>query len=271
MKRTRLLALCSALFLSTPVLAQEPAPPAQGTTSQSMGIAISASQGEDGEMAIMSFSSDEGVGNVFSAPIMMSGEGMMLPGMMDQFGLLSQQSIQEELDFVGEQRDQYKKLQQDYNSRIRQKMEAMNKGGFDPEKAKSFGEEIRALKEQQARDIEELLLPHQVNRLKQIQLQQRMKAMGLNALNDKKLAEELGMSEEQLEKLKERAKELSSDLQKKIQELREETQQTLLKELSKDQQEKLKELTGSKFDLPAPKPLEARRSRDGARSQEDDR
>jgi DNA anti-recombination protein RmuC len=98
-----------------------------------------------------------------------------------------------------------------------------------------------------------------------------MKAMGLNALNDKKLAEELGMTEEQLEKLKERAKELSSELQKKIQELREETQQTLLKELSKDQREKLQEMTGSKFDMPAPKPLEMRRPRGSESSRENDR
>jgi|688.fasta_scaffold215822_2 DNA-binding Xre family transcriptional regulator len=271
MKRSGLLALCSALILSAPVLAQEQPPPPEGAATQKMGIAISASQGEGGEMQIMSFSSDDGVGNVFSAPMMIGGEGMLLPGMMDQFGLLSQDSIQEELDFVGEQRDQYKKLQQDYNSRIREKMESMNKGGFDPEKAKNFGEEIRVLKEQQARDIEDLLLPHQINRLKQIQLQQRMKAMGLNALNDKKLAEELGMTEEQLEKLKERAKELSSELQKKIQELREETQQTLLKELSKDQREKLQEMTGSKFDMPAPKPLEMRRPRGSESSRENDR
>lgn len=271
MKRSSLLALCSALLLSTPALAQEPAPPAEGSSTQKMGIAISASQGEGGEMQIMSFSSEDGVGNVFSAPLMIGGEGMMVPGMMDQFGLLSQQSIQEELDFVGEQREQYKRLQQDYNSRIREKMEAMNKGGFAPEKAKNFGEEIRVLKEQQSRDIEELLLPHQVNRLKQIQLQQRMKAMGLNALNDKKLAEELGMTEEQLEKLKERAKELSSELQKKMQALREETQQALLKELSKDQQEKLKELTGSKFEVPMPKPLETRRGREGGRQGDGDR
>jgi DNA-binding Xre family transcriptional regulator len=262
MKRMMLLTLGMAL-LSLPALAQEqpPAPPAQAT--QSMGIAISASPGESGEMAIMSFSSDEGVGEVFSAPMMIGGEGMMLPGMMDQFGLLSQQSIQDELDFVGEQREQYKRLQKDYNDRIREKMVSMNKGGFDPEKAKSFGEEIRALKEQQARDIEELLLPHQGNRLKQIQLQNKMKALGLNALNDKKLAEELGMSEEQLEQLKEKAKELSAELQKKIKALREETQETLLKELTKDQQEKLKELTGDKFEMPAPKPLEFRRGRGG--------
>ena len=59
-----------------------------------------------------------------------------------------------------------------------------------------------------------------------------MKALGLNAFNDKKLAEELGMTEEQLEQLKEKAKELSADLQKKIKALREETQETLLKELT---------------------------------------
>lgn len=262
MKRMLLLTLGLALFTS-PAFAQEQAGPAAAT--QKMGIAISASQGEGGEMQIMSFSADEGAGMVFSSPMMLGGEGMMMPGMMDQFGLLSQQSIQEELDFVGEQREQYKRLQKDYNDRIREKMEAMNKGGFAPEKAQSLGEEIRAMKEQQARDIEELLLPHQVNRLKQIQTQNKMKALGLNAFNDKKLAEELGMTEEQLEQLKEKAKELSAELQKKIKGLREETQETLLKELTKEQQEKLKELTGDKFEMPAPKPLEFRRGREGSR------
>jgi len=264
MKWIKLLTLVLAL-LTCPTLAQEqPAsPPVQST--QSMGIAISATQGEGGDMQIMSFSADDGAGMVFSSPMMLGGDGMMMPGMTDQFGLLSQQSIQEELDFVGEQREQYKRLQKDYNDRIREKMETMNKGGFDPSKAQSLGEEIRVIKEQQARDIEELLLPHQVNRLKQIQTQNKMKALGLNAFNDKKLAEELGMTEEQLEQLKEKAKELSADLQKKIKALREETQETLLKELTKDQQEKLKELTGDKFEMPSPKPLEFRRGREGSR------
>lgn len=269
MKRTTLLTLGLAL-LSFPAFAQEAAPVPPESTVRNMGIAISASQGEDGEMQIMSFSSDDGNGMFMSAPVML-GEGMLMsPGMTDQFGLLSQPSIQDELDFVGEQRDQYKRLQKEYNDRIREKMESMNKGGFDPAKAQSLGDEIRAMKEQQARDIEELLLPHQVSRLKQIQLQNKMKALGLNALNDKKLAEELGMSEEQMKQLKDRAKELSAELQKKIQALREETQETLLKELTKEQQEKLKEMTGVKFEMPAPKGPEFRgRTRDESPADKD--
>lgn len=240
-----------------------PAAWAQEPAQSGQGIVISAAKtvGADGEgnMEIMSFSTEGGDAMMFSAPLDSAMSGGFMPGMMDSFGMLNNEGVQNELEFVGEQRDKYKRLQSEYNSRLKSKLDEMNKGGFDPERARELGDEIRAMKEQQSKDIEDLLLPHQISRMKQIQLQQRMRAMGAaNALSDQKIAEELGLSEEQIAKLKERAKELAEELQKKVQKLREETQNTLLKELDPDQREKLNALIGEKFEVQPSTPFPGR-------------
>ena len=236
------------------------APPA---TTEARSVVISAAQGsEGGEMEIMGFSSANGETMTFAAPMMFTGDGgsftSAMPG-MDQFRLLSSSEIQKELDFVGDQRDQFTRLQKEYNQRIQEKAGLMGKGGFDPKKAREIGDEIKSMQEQQKKDIEDLLLPHQISRLQQIQLQQKMKGMGtVNALSDKKVLEELGITEEQLAKLKERAKELSDEMQKKMQKLREETQENLLKELTSEQRAKLKSMTGEKFDYQPTSPMPGR-------------
>ena len=232
-------------------MAQDSGAPPTKTEARSIVIAADKSS-EGGELQIMGFSSANGETMTFAAPLMFTGEGgtftSAMPG-MDQFGLLSNTDIQKELDFVGDQRDQFTRLQKEYNQRIQEKVGLLGKGGFDPKKSHEIGDEIKSIQEQQKKDVEDLLLPHQISRLQQIQLQQKMKGMGtVNALSDKQVLEELGITEEQLAKLKERAKELSDEMQKKMQKLREETQENLLKELTSEQRAKLKSMTGEKFD-----------------------
>ena len=246
----------------TPLLAMAQDSGAPPTTTEARSIVIAADKSsEGGEMQIMGFSS-YGETMTFAAPMMFTHEGASLTSAMpwmDQFGLLSNTDIQKELDFVGDQRDQLTRLQKEYNQRIQEKVGLLGKGGFDPKKAHEIGDEIKSMQEQQKKDVEDLLLPHQISRLQQIQLQQKMKGMGtVNALSDKKVLEELGITEEQLAKLKERAKELSDEMQKKMQKLREETQENLLKELTSEQRAKLKSMTGEKFDYQPASPMPGR-------------
>lgn len=249
-----------ALSFATMACGQETPPPKVGS-AQSVIMATEGgpggapanfsimTAGSDGSMNVMSFSPNEG---------MMLGSSSSMSG--DPFSMLTAPEIQAELDVVGDQREQITKLQQDYAAKIREQIESMRQNNFAPEKAKDIRETIQELQARQRQDIDDLLLPHQRTRLNQLAMQAKMKNSGaVSALTDKKVMEEIGISEEQLESLRTKAKELSKELEEKIAKLREETQQSLLSELTRDQREKLEKMIGDKFEFPKPKPMESRR------------
>jgi hydroxylamine reductase (hybrid-cluster protein) len=76
-----------------------------------------------------------------------------------------------------------------------------------------------------------------------------MKAAGASGLlADRKIAEALGISEEQAEEIKTRAEKLAVELQRKIEALREETREELLQTLTAEQREKLQKMMGAKYE-----------------------
>lgn len=255
--------LCGLVLLGSTTIAQaqqqEPPPAGQ---SQSSTVVMSAQEGPGGaptNFSIMTAGSDGSMNMMSFSP----GEGLMMgsPSMSgDPFSMLTSPEIQTELDVVGDQREQIMKLQQDYSARIREQIEAMRKNNFAPEKAGNIQQTIADLQAQQRRDIEELLHPRQRERLNQLAMQAKMKSMGaVSTLADKKVLEDLGITEEQIAKMREKAKELNKELEEKIAKLREETQQALLGELTKEQRTKLESMIGDKFEFPKPKAFETRR------------
>ena len=169
----------------------------------------------------------------------------------DMMSMLNQASVQRDLELSDDQRDQLQRLRQDFTRKVSDQARLMREGNFSPEAGRGLGETIRELQKQQEADVEQILLPHQVRRLREISFQTRMKTMGpTGALSDKAIAEELGLSSEQLKRLKEKAKEVGRDLKEKIERLREEAQQELLKELTRDQLNKLERMLGDRFEFP---------------------
>ncbi len=241
------------------VCGQDNPPPKVGTSQSVIMATEGGPSGASSNFSIMTADSNGGMNVMSFSP----GEGLVMgsSGMSgDPFSMLTAPEIQAELDVVGDQREQIMKLQQDYSAKIREQIEAMRQNNFAPEKAKDIRETISELQARQRQDIDDLLLPHQRTRLNQLAIQAKMKTGGaVNALNDKKVMEEIGINEEQLEALRTKAKELAKELEEKIAKLREETQQTLLGELSRDQREKLEKMIGDKFEFPKPKPMEPRR------------
>ncbi len=216
-------------------------------------IMIQAEDNGDGppQMQFMSLSSD---GNSF----MSSGEMTMnfSTGIgADPFQMLSNVGVQNELDLVGQQLEQYKELQANYGKRISAELDKMKSGKVSEDGAKSLQKTIQEIEKQKKEDIEKLLLPSQRERLEQISLQQKLKNQGTAAaLANDEIREKLGLSEKDVEKLKEKAKELNEKLQEKMQKLRAEMRTELLEGLSADQRAKLKELTGDDFEYKAEMP-----------------
>jgi hypothetical protein len=103
--------------------------------------------------------------------------------------------------------------------------------------------------EQRQKETEEelnnILLPQQRDRLKQITFQMQNRG----SVTGRGVAEALGLTEEQREKLQAKDRELQTEINKKIAELRAEGREQLLKELTPEQQAKYKELVGDQFEF----------------------
>lgn len=229
-----------------------------------------ASSGQQVEMAVIAGDELGGAPMIFSSVTDSSGDGapqiQFMTGMpggagsfsiggpemislgLDSFSMLSDPSVQKDLELVGDQLTQLQDLQKSFGAKMKEQMGDISKGKFDPERMKGLGELAKRLKEEQHSQMTGLLLPHQVDRLKQISVQRHMEMAGTaGALASDKLAEELGITDEQKERLKKRSQEITTEMQAKMEKVKDEAKEQLLQELTADQRAKLKALTGEKF------------------------
>ena len=248
------IAAIAIAWAAPPLTAQEQF----GETGAASGaIVIEATAEDDGSgvisnMQIMAVdASDMGEGAFFMTGDTMGGPLPMAFGGGDSFSMLNNPSVQKDLELVEDQIQQIKDVNADFSGRIQDQIGGLRgeNGGFDLARAKELGELVRKLKEQQKVEIDNLLLPHQQDRLQQVALQMQMQTMGAARALSSKLAEELGITDEQKDRLKKRQKELQQEMEKKIAKMREDTKKQLLQELTPEQREKLKQLTGAEFEM----------------------
>lgn len=188
-----------------------------------------------GGPGIMSFSGSAGGDFIMPAP--------------DPWGMLNNPSVQKDLELVGDQLKQVQDLQADFAQQMKDQIGDISKGGFNKDRFKELPALMKKLRDRQREQMEGMLLPHQIARLQQVALQTHMKQAGTaGALASDKVAEELGLTNEQIERLKKRSKEINEKLAKEMEALKEKAKNELLKELSLDQQNKLKEMTGDKYE-----------------------
>ncbi len=223
-------------------------------SSTEMEMTVIAGEGLEGS-APMIFSSESINGAPAKMRFMSGGDGAFfssvgpsMGGAPDPFSLLSDPSVQKDLELVGDQLDQVRSLQNDFAAKLKEKLGDLSKGGINPGRFDGIGELVKQSREDQKVRMKELLLPHQIDRLKQVALQKHMNSAGTaGALTDSSVAEALGISDEQKDRLKEKAKEIKADLAKKMEQLKEDAKTQLLQELTPAQREQLKEMTGAKY------------------------
>lgn len=201
--------------------------------------------------------------------------GMPFVDTSDWGNLLNIPSIREELDVMDAQFSEITKARQEMQKSIKEQINQIMEGGFDPSKAKEMAEMIRKQRESAETAVREQLLPGQVQRLREVALRLKQKQVGtVGLLAEKDVKEALGIDSEQLTSLKAKAKELEEEMQKRIEALRKKAQEELIRELKPEQQEKLKKMLGKEFDansVQAPKPALKRviQSAKGETSQEE--
>ncbi len=164
-----------------------------------------------------------------------------------QFGggptnLLSNEAVQQDLDLLP---DQIAKIEEANAAR----REAFGGGG------QNLSREERQAQFQEANEayqtaIDSILSDGQKKRLDQIALQQRVQRGGIaGAFTSPEVSEALGLSEDDLAALREKARELEQELREKAAKDRAAAVETLMKELSSDQTAAYKGLLGEPFDV----------------------
>ncbi len=169
--------------------------------------------------------------------------------------LLADENVQKDLDLSEDQIDQLKKLQDEVRSTMMNMFQGMQPGrGEDPrrmfeEMQEKAQETLKGFEE----DIDEILLPHQTKRLKQISVQSQSRGRGVGgSLLSETIRNDLKISREQEQKLRETAEQLEKELQEKIVKLRREAMNKLLDQLTPEQREKYRELVGDPIEFGNP-------------------
>jgi len=171
-------------------------------------------------------------------------------------GLVTRDEVQQELQLVDEQKDKLKGITDEMRTKAREQMGDMFRqmqNLSDDERAAKFGEiqtKIDALSAESKKKLEKVLLPHQMERLKQIDLQTKIQYRGASALTGGDVAKALNLTDEQRDKLEKRAAEVQEELQAKIKQLQADARKKMLDVLTPDQQAQLEKMMGQQFDLP---------------------
>ncbi len=119
--------------------------------------------------------------------------------------------------------------------------------------------------------MKKVLLPHQFDRLKQIDLQTQIQHRGASALTSGDIAKTLNLTDEQREKLEKRAAEVQEELQTKIRQLQADARKKMLDVLTPEQQAQARKTdgravrhAGAELWRPIPRPRRTRRPRRSA-------
>lgn len=163
-------------------------------------------------------------------------------------GLLADPNVRADLEIVDDQYHELQRLNAEIQERTGRELRALDFGN-----QKDLVERIHAIRERATSDVNALLLPHQLERLKQLRLQSRLRQRSLvDLLTNDPLRSELEITDQQAEDLREEAKQIEEDLAKEIARLRSEARDRLLSRLNPSQKSRVENMIGDAFQFSAP-------------------
>lgn len=181
------------------------------------------------------------------------GRGGMFGG--GSLAILGNEKVQQELDLVDSQVQDLKDLQAEMQTAMRDMFEEMRNGGGGGDRQQMFEkmrEKMTELTKDFERDIDEILLPDQRSRLKQLVVQMQVRGRGGSGsglLDNETLKSELKITREQEEKMRAEAEKAQEELRKQIAELQKKAMERVLGVLSAEQREQYKQMVGDDFDF----------------------
>lgn len=161
-------------------------------------------------------------------------------------GMLADENVRRELEMVD---DQYKELQQ-LGDEIR-KRSGEQLRSFDFSDRAALIEQVREMQANAQKELNGLLLPHQLTRLRQIRFQSELRRKSLvGILTSDPVKADLEITDEQTEELREAEKEIAAEMEEEIKKLREKAKQKLLSRLKPNQKKEVEEMIGDAYDFP---------------------
>ncbi|MGI9517643.1 MAG: hypothetical protein ACR2NP_11390 [Pirellulaceae bacterium] len=165
-------------------------------------------------------------------------------------GLLNDELVQAELELVDDQIDELKQIQEEAGRMMRDLFSQLQDVPREErrERMREMQEELQGELAQFQEQANEVLLPHQRDRLKQLQFQSSGRNRGAgSALQNDELLEQLGISDSQKEELDEAVAKAREEVREKYADLIREAEEDILKVLDADQRKKYRELVGEAF------------------------
>lgn len=181
----------------------------------------------------------------------------------DPMTMLRLPQFVKELELVDEQ---VKKLEELHQEATKMQQEALAEfrsvsyqtdGKYDAEKYRAMSAEYQKARaevtEKVTKAIEDILLPHQVDRMKQIQIQSQIKSYGVGALQSALLADALEITDEQMKELAEKRAAAQKKLAEEYARIKAELQEEVLADvLTKKQLRELESLKGEPYEVKRP-------------------
>lgn len=166
----------------------------------------------------------------------------------DPLDSLFNPSVLKDLEIIGEQKEKIIAIGRDFGAKFQNLMKAALEARGDQETIKNISQTYSKLQDERSKALENVLLPHQLERVKQVSQQIRMRARGaIGAFQSGELAEELEMTAEQKKQISEIQQQLSQKLAKETARLKAEAKRKVMSVLSMQQKTKLKKLVGEEF------------------------
>jgi Spy/CpxP family protein refolding chaperone len=188
------------------------------------------------------------------------GGGFGGPGGGNGLDLIGDENVRKELDLVEDQVTKLRELGEKMREDMRGAFEGVNFQEFrdlsEEEREARMApirEKMQKVTADAQKEIDQVLLPHQRERLKQIVVQSNVRRQGTSgALTSGTLAEELKITPEQVEALRAKQEEVQAEMQKEIQQLQAEGREKVLSVLTAEQRAKLTSLMGSPIEFAPP-------------------
>lgn len=177
--------------------------------------------------------------------------GMGGPGGMNMGGieLLFSQQVKDEIELVGEQEDQIRELSDSMRDEMRSAFQDM-RDLSDEERRDFMQKRMAEVREKVQTQLKDILLDHQLERLKQLQLQSQLqRGNTADAMGSDDIRQALGITDAQLEQMRAKATEAEEELRRKVQEAAAEARAKVMSVLTAEQRAKWEQMVGPSFEF----------------------
>ncbi len=166
-------------------------------------------------------------------------------GAPSSFGILNDSNVRRDLELLDEQFEEISRIRKDFSNQISKLKKEIKQ---NPDRAKDLSISIKKIRDKQKDEIKNVLLPHQQERLKQVQNQMQLENLGTStALQQGEFAKELKITPEQKKELAELQKDLQKEIQEKLKQLKDKAKKKMLESLTPEQRLKFNQMTGDEF------------------------